>query len=147
LAQIIQEVEGKRWADRTVLVGDFNMNPFDAGVVSAHALHAVMTKDVARRGSREVRGEEYPFFYNPMWGCFGDRTAGPPGSFYLGASKPVNYFWNVYDQVLLRPGLMDSLRELAVLDSDGVESLLTASGLPQTSSGSDHLPLFFQLDT
>ena len=90
--------------------------------------------------------EEHPFFYNPMWGCFGDRTPGPPGSFYLGTSKPVNYFWNIYDQVLLRPGLVDALRDLAILDTDGSESLLTKAGLPQTSGGSDHLPLFFQLN-
>ncbi|HYT94005.1 MAG TPA: endonuclease/exonuclease/phosphatase family protein [Gemmataceae bacterium] len=146
LAHTIAQVEGKRWRERTILVGDFNMNPFDPGVVSAHALHGVMTVDVARRRSREVRMEEHPFFYNPMWGCFGDRTPGPPGSFYLGTSKPVNYFWNIYDQVLLRPGLVDALRDLAILDTDGSESLLTKAGLPQTSGGSDHLPLFFQLN-
>jgi hypothetical protein len=146
LARDIIKVEGKRWPDRTVLVGDFNMNPFDAGVVSAHALHAVMTRELAERSTREVKGIPYPFFYNPMWACFGDRTAGPPGSFYLGTSKPVNYFWNVYDQVLLRPGLVPSLREVRILDTDGVESLLSGSGLPDKSRASDHLPLLFQLE-
>jgi hypothetical protein len=74
LARDIAKVEGKRWRDRTVLVGDLNMNPFDAGVVSAHALHAVMTKDLAERGTREVRGTEYPFFYNPgLWRRFYEK--------------------------------------------------------------------------
>jgi len=122
------------------------MNPFDPAVVSAHGLHGMMTKTVARRGSREVQMKAYPFFYNPMWGRFGDRTHGPPGTFYLGASKPVNYYWNIYDQILLRPGLMESLREVTILDTDGSESLLTPSGLPHTGTGSDHLPLLFRMD-
>jgi hypothetical protein len=146
LAWDIRKVEGKRWADRTILVGDLNMNPFDPGVVIAHGLHGMMTKTVARRGSREVQRTAYPFFYNPMWGCFGDRTDGPPGTFYLGTSKPVNYFWNIYDQVLLRPGLMELLREVTILDTDGSESLLTPSGLPHKGTGSDHLPLLFRMD-
>lgn len=41
---------------------------------------------------------------------------------------------------------MDSLRALQILDSDGQTSLLTANGLPDAASGSDHLPLLFQID-
>jgi hypothetical protein len=56
-----------------VLVGDFNMNPFQEGVVAANGLNAVMARRVAaRRRTRVVQEREYPFFYNPMWGHFGD---------------------------------------------------------------------------
>jgi hypothetical protein len=120
------------------------MNPFDPGV--AGALHAVSSRAVARRGGHEIRGQWFPLFYNPMWGCFGDRTEGPPGSYYLHASKPLNYYWNLYDQVLLRPGLMDLLQEVRVLEDDGQTSLLTRHGLPDGSAGSDHLPVLFRLD-
>jgi exonuclease III len=130
---------------RTVLVGDLNMNPFDKGVVAAGGLHAVMTRSTARRGTRTVAARTYPFFYNPMWGFFGDRTEGPPGTHYF-VGKHVSYFWNIYDQVLLRPELMDSLVELKILDSDGCLSLLSADGFPNKTTGSDHLPVLFRLD-
>jgi len=146
LAEQIVVAETKLKSRRTVLVGDFNMNPFDPGMVSAHALHAVMTKALASREQRTVMGPDWPFFSNPMWGCFGDRTSGPPGTYYLRSSKPVNYFWNVYDQVLLRPALMDRLTRLEVLLHDGERSLLTPAGLPDRTAASDHLPIWFALD-
>ncbi len=103
LAREISNAEESLGHRRTVLVGDLNMNPFEAGVASSHALHAVMTRDLASKGSRIVSGREYPFFYNPMWGFFGDRNLGPPGTHYFAGSKPVNFFWNMFDQVLIRP--------------------------------------------
>lgn len=146
LADDVLRVEDDLGHRRTVLVGDLNMNPFDPGVAGAAALHAVMTRDLARRQEREVKGRPYCFFYNPMWGFFGDRTPGPPGTYYLRASKPLNYYWNMYDQLLLRPDLMDLLEDLRVLDTDSHEPLVTAHGLPSKSEGSDHLPLLFRLD-
>ena len=48
------------------------MNPFEHGVVAANGLNAVMARKVAARDTRTVLAHEYPFFYNPMWGHFGD---------------------------------------------------------------------------
>lgn len=146
LAADIGKVEQDTGIFRTILVGDLNMNPFHPGVSGAQALHGVMTKQLAARETREVRGRHYRFFYNPMWGLFGDRTTGPPGTYHFSASKPGNYFWNIYDQVLLRPELMNCLRDLRILDSDGIMPLVTQSGRPKKSTASDHLPIFFQLE-
>ena len=146
LSKEIVRVEDAVGHQRTVVVGDLNMNPFEDGMIGAPALHAVMTRQLARRVQRTVQGKAYRFFYNPMWGYFGDRSPGPPGTYYLRSSKPGNYFWNIYDQVLLRPALMDRLARLEVLQHDGSASLLTRRGLPAETNGSDHLPVFFQLD-
>ena len=80
-----------------------------------------------------------------MWGYFGDRTPGPAGTMYYsgGVATP---FWSIYDQVLLRPELMNQLRDVIVPETDGVNTLLTANGLPDGTNGSDHLPLVFKLD-
>jgi hypothetical protein len=138
----VEDVVGHQ---RTVLVGDLNLNPFDLGLVGAQALNAVMVRDLARAEERTVAGRTYRFFYNPMWGCFGDRTAGPPGTYFYQASSPRNYYWNLFDQVLLRPELMDSLDDLRILDSDGQESFLTGRGRPRSTDISDHLPILFRL--
>ena len=80
LARNIEDKERYYNHRRTILVGDFNMNPFEEGVVGSDGLHGVMTKVTARRGSRTVDGVERPFFYNPMWRFFGERPDGPPGT-------------------------------------------------------------------
>jgi hypothetical protein len=158
LAEKIRDLEQRVGHERTLLVGDLNMNPFEAGLVSAHGLNAVMTREIALRGAREVDGVRYPFFYNPMWGHFGDATHEvhplgteehrPPGTCYYPAREPAWYYWNIFDQVLLRPSLLPFFRnqDLRVLVTDGSTSLLNARGLPDRQSASDHLPLLFRLD-
>jgi hypothetical protein len=148
LAREIRTQEENAGHNRTVLVGDLNMNPFEAGLVSAAGLNAVMTRDLAERRFRTVQSKQYPFFYNPMWNHFGDRHDGPPGTHYYERSEHVCYFWNVFDQVLLRPDLMNrcSTEGVRVLTRAGNMSLLSAEGRPNTRLASDHLPLLFELD-
>ena len=145
-ANDIRRIERKTKITRTILVGDFNMNPFDAGMVAAQSFHGMMTKQLAQKGERKVQRKSYRFFYNPMWRFFGDDADTLSGTYYWQASNPVNHFWNLYDQVLLRPELMHLLRELLILDSDGETSLLTRGGIPDRVIGSDHLPIYFQLE-
>jgi len=130
---------------QTIVIGDFNMNPFESGMVANQAFHAVMSNDVARSIQRKVDSRDYRFFYNPMWGLLGDRTPGPPGTLYYTGSGPVEFFWHTFDQVLVRPGLARLLDQVQVLETDGVETLLTDSGRPSRSSASDHLPIYVRL--
>ena len=76
LARAIIKVEDKIGHSRTVLVGDLNMNPFEAGVTAAGGLHATMSRQIAQRGTRIVRGKSHTFFYNPMWSLLGDESQG-----------------------------------------------------------------------
>lgn len=149
VSEKIRKVELENGTSRTVLVGDLNMNPFEKGVASADGLHAVMTRDIARKGKRKVVRDSYPFFYNLMWGRFGDTTEGPPGTYYRRGSEPTEYFWNTYDQVLVRPDLLDSFddKSVKVLTEFGGTSFLRKSGIPDQSRVSDHLPLLFALTT
>lgn len=65
-SQIVKDLEKKAKHDRTLIVGDFNMNPFEDGVVGAEGLNAAMTRWVAEKVERKIEGVKYPFFYNPM---------------------------------------------------------------------------------
>ncbi len=148
LADFIAGAEDQEGHTRTVLVGDLNMNPFEDGVVGASGLNAVMTKRIASKRIRTVQSGEYRFFYNPMWGRFGDATEGPPGTYYYKSSEHVTLFWNMFDQVLLRPALMGVFRneELKILSTDGKTSFLTANEVPNACVASDHLPILFRLN-
>jgi hypothetical protein len=149
VSEEIRRVEGRLGHSRTLLVGDMNMDPFEEPVVSAAGLHSAMTKSIARKGSREVFGKAYPFFYNPMWGRFGDTTRGPAGTYYwTGRSRSVEYFWHTFDQVLVRPELLDSFQteSLRILEGCGNMSFLRETGIPDAGRVSDHLPMMFDLD-
>ncbi|AGP34359.1 hypothetical protein BE04_41665 [Sorangium cellulosum] len=82
-----------------------------------------------------------------MWSRFGDGSPGPPGTYYRDGGEHITFFWNMYDQVLIRPDLLDAFRpeELEILHADGASSLLTQGGLPDRGRASDHLPVLFRL--
>jgi len=142
----INEVENRFQHSRTMVFGDFNMNPFEDGFVSCEGLHAVQTRLVANKYQRIVQKERYRFFYNPMWNFFGDTTIGPPGTHYYDNSDPINFFWNLFDQVIVRPDLLDRFRDedVSILTSAGEVSLLNDRSVPD-SKISDHLPIIFGL--
>jgi hypothetical protein len=148
IADTIRRLEENAGHNRTVLVGDLNMNPFEAGVVGAKGLHAVMSQAVAKRMARKVKGVSYPFFYNPMWSRMGDGSVGPCGTFYYEGSRHVEHFWHTFDQVLLRPELLDrfDIGRLVVPTKAGKIPLVTSNGRPDKKLASDHLPVVFELD-
>ena len=122
--------------DKTVLVGDFNMNPFETGMVSAEGLNAVMTREVASEVGRRYCDAVHPFFYNPMWSHFGDSTHDahpigkpthqPAGTCYFSARESKSFFWNILDQVMIRPSLIQHFRpeDLKIVVGEGTTSLL-----------------------
>ena len=138
-----QEIIGH---DRTLVIGDFNQNPFDPGMSAATGFHGIMDRRIAQQESRTVSEQAYSYFYNPMWGLFGD-SFGIPGTYYYRRAEQVCYFWNMFDQVLLRPALLpywqtDSIRILTEVQG---QSLLNSNQVPDKRRFSDHLPLLVRL--
>ncbi len=151
-ASDIRDAEREAQNDYTVVVGDLNVNPFDDALLDVRALNAladhrtVKRKDPRRFGRRRV--EEFRLFYNPMWSHFGDAVE-PAGTYYYDKSNlEVDPLWNIFDQVLLRPGLLQRFRNknLKILTTDGLVSFLWEDGRPNGKVYSDHLPIWFQLD-
>jgi endonuclease/exonuclease/phosphatase family metal-dependent hydrolase len=144
----IETVETQIGHQRTIVVGDLNMNPFEHGVVSSEGFHAVMTRRDAAKKSRTVMGEQRHFFYNPMWKHFGDCTDNTPGTCYFPRSTPLSYYWNMFDQVLVRPDLLNAFPDdgLSILTKTGESQLVDKNGRPDSKLSSDHLPILFRLD-
>ncbi len=147
LARAISDVETSEGHHRTILLGDLNMNPFEAGMVGARGgLNAVPSRSIAARDTRTVQSEKYKFFYNPMWNYLGDR-ADIGGTFYFENAEPVCYFWHMYDQVLLRPDLLKGFRpEQVHILSDIRGVSLLEKGRPDKQMASDHLPVMLELN-
>jgi hypothetical protein len=142
----LAKLEDIRNHRRTVLVGDFNMNPYDPGMTHVEGFHGLMTEKLASVADRRYRKGLYRRFYNPMWGFFGDRTTGPAGTHYWWSGAPHSTHWAMFDQVLIRPSLIGALSSLEILAHDGAHSLLESRGYPNKSHLSDHLPILFVLN-
>ena len=141
----IRQEEDNAKHSRTIVVGDFNMNPFSRGLTSANGFNAVMTLKVAHQGERTVAGRNHPFFFNPMWGHFNDGSARPGGTFYYTPSGYESLYWHMMDQVLIRPELISLFEasSLRILDVYSGGSLMNKSGRPEIS---DHLPIIFRMN-
>ena len=143
----ILDYEQRVGHDRTVLVGDFNMNPFESGMINVDGFHSTSSRSVASRVTRTVHGQEFKFFYNPMWNLLGDDEA-PPGSYYHTSPSPTGTHWHLLDQVMVRPSVLGALPQghVRILTRVGGYDLLRADGRIDTTVGSDHLPLWFELN-
>lgn len=147
LARDIALIEKKNNSENTILIGDFNMNPFEDGMVAANGLNAIQDLDYTEhRNNRKIDGISYKYFYNPMWNFFGDKKE-PYGTHYCRVSGHISQEWNIYDQVLFRPSLKK------FIERDGIEivselkddKLTKAFGRPDEKKYSDHLPIVLKL--
>jgi len=115
---------------------------------SSEGLHAIMDRLIVEGRSRVVKQTESHFFYNPMWSHFGDFPTSPSGTYFFNNSGHVlNYYWNIFDQVLIRPELLPYFEhdDLLILTNAGEHSLLDTNGRP-SKDYSDHLPILFNLN-
>ncbi len=139
----IEQAEAILDNKRTIIMGDFNMNPFERPMVGALGLHALSCRQVTSRKHRVIKRQTYSMFYNPMWNMLGDYNK-PQGTYYYSCAKQVNYFWNTFDQVLVRPELMTEIdiNEIKIINEIDGKKLGNNNGRPKVS---DHFPLYFRL--
>lgn len=129
----------------SILLGDFNEDPYDVGCVSANHFHGLPCRDDAIREKRVVQGNTFFMFYNPMWNLYGDFTS-PPGTYYHTTSIAVTPFWHMFDQVMIRPSLIEKFipNSFEIVTHAGVIPLLDQSSHPDKKY-SDHLPIIFEI--
>jgi exonuclease III len=140
LADDMRFVQQEHKIAKLVMLGDFNVNPFDRGMNIAPGLNAMMTRQCVVNKTRRFQGKDYDFYYNPMWGLLGDLHDGPAGTIY-DTSNQGPYGWNMLDQVIVHHALVESFESVQILTGAGSTSLVTPSGRPSTAVASDHLPL------
>ena len=145
LIKDLENEENKFNIRNSVIVGDFNSNPFERPLVAANTAHALSSRNVANKIKRIVDEQEYKMFYNPMWNLFGDENS-PPGTYYYSNSKQVSYFWNMFDQVIIRPQLINNFdfSKLHILTKADDISLINKNKVPDKKI-SDHLPILFSI--
>ena len=141
----ILNLEEEMCTKNTIIVGDFNVNPYDKSCVSARYFHGIPIYKEAIRESRTIAGKEFYMFYNPMWNFLGDFHE-PYGTYYHSSSDTINPYWNVYDQVIIRPALRKQFVDssLKIITETARTSLLDRNKHPDHNI-SDHLPITFEI--
>lgn len=147
----IEDYEKNVSGDRnTIVCGDFNMLPYNHGVMGVRHLNAVMSMNIARNNYHRVHGKDYPYFYNPMWSLMGDYGNGEiPGTYYhspIGRYDPAH--WSILDQVIYRPEVDSHFDKasLKIVGKGTTFNLLTDEGFINEQDYSDHLPILFTIN-
>lgn len=149
IRDFIEEVENRNDVDEkmSIVCGDFNLNPFETPMIKAKGLHAVMDRRIAEKEKREVEGKKFYYFYNPMWGFYGDNGKGGTicGTYFLNQSKHIELFWHLLDQVIIRPKLIEYFDDsgLKIITQIDNKQLLKNDGKIDQTKFSDHLPFKF----
>ncbi len=136
-------VKMQRKTNKLILLGDFNMNPYDKAMNLAAGLNAMMTKSCVKNGLRRHIDQDYDFYYNPMWSLFGDNTDGPAGTVY-DTSNQGPYGWSMLDQVLISHSIVNLFQDVRILTEAGPQLLMDAKGRPNPIA-SDHFPILVNL--
>ena len=143
LRRDLEEVEAREGNHKSILMGDFNLDPFDRSFTSSEGLSSVSSLRLARRKEvRRVANEKRRVLYNPMWSHLGDRPTEPEGT-YFRSTGVMGYGWRMFDQVLFCPSVIDMFHEFEVeiLKTAGNNDLVNDLGRPDSKSASDHLPI------
>lgn len=80
-----------------------------------------------------------------MWNLLGDFQY-PPGTYYYKSSQEKTEFWNIFDQVMIRPQLRNRFVDtsLKIITETETTSLVDKNRHPSKKI-SDHLPIVFEV--
>lgn len=137
---------------RERIVGDFNMNPFDLGMLEPMGFHAIGNQDFVKH-DRVVQYSPEPMFYNPCWSLLGDQQASKGlrrtgGSHFYGRATSRHLYWHLLDQVLVSEALLTDFvhEDLEIVQIPAIiAEQIKPAKKGQTDAFSDHLPLTFSI--
>ena len=138
---VIQRFEREQRQKNTIIIGDFNMNPFDPGMVSASAFNAVCSPEIALKQSRRFQGDNYDYFFNPAWKNYAGIGDEIYGTYYYHAYGMDEFLWNNFDQVLVRPSILRQYNPKFSVMHD----ILGFDLRTRNNEVSDHYPILLEL--
>ncbi len=142
----IIDAECRMGHNNTVIIGDFNFNPYETAMLGTNGINAAPHASIAQKEYRQFDGKKYELFYNPCWSLLGDNSK-PEDTYYHATAHSVQPYWHVLDQVVMRPQMIrcfDS-SSLRIIEKTSHHAFLNRKGLPDTRCYSDHLPICFSI--
>lgn len=141
LVRYIEQTEESFRCQNTIVVGDFNANPYDEELLSKSAFNSVLFKEIIDKNEfSNPKSKKRKRFYNPILHYISEDTK-MYGSFYY--EKHTTPYWYCLDQVLVRKKLANSIKHVEYLKRIDAMDLLK-NAIPDNKI-SDHLPLLVKL--
>lgn len=144
LGEEVRFVISEKRNDKMILLGDFNMNPYDRAMNLASGYNAMSTKACTNAKKRMHLEDKYDFYYNPMWGLLGDSSAGPAGTVF-DTSNQGQYGWSTFDQVLFHHSTLEYYDQVKIISETETINLANSKGHPNSNEYSDHFPILISL--
>lgn len=142
LSEYVNQLEAKMGHTNTILIGDFNANPFANEMILKDGLNAVLFKElIINNEFSTVDNQTYRRFYNPMVHFISENQTNYGSIYFSGSINDL--YWNSFDQVLVRKTLVHLLDDVKYLKQVKGQSLLV--GFKPSSTISDHLPLIVRI--
>lgn len=134
---------GKSSNTNIILIGDFNVNPFEKPMVNYDGLAA--TNSVNFNSKRTFRGKQKEVYYNPTWKLYAKTYF--PGSFYR--KRPSNSSFDVIEHHFLDQVVLSEkfLKKIKVDHIDLIEETKNYTIFDSSSYNinySDHLPIKYE---
>jgi len=134
-----EKYEGKN----TLVVGDFNDNPFSETLTGWNGFNTVYFKSSVEKGYRKLHEQQQDIFYNPMLHVLrdsDDEHIAKGTCFFKN-----RYDWDFYDQVLMKFPLVDKfdLEKLRIVSSFNDGNLVQQHRMNPKIS--DHAPIYFEI--
>lgn len=125
-----------------IIIGDFNVEPYDEILRTPNLFNAVYFKEViSRKKYRTWQRRRYEYLYSPML-CNYSEDGPQYGSFYC-INLDLETYWHCLDQVLVTSGLADAIKSVSHLRS--ISDIGLISKVAPDKQISDHLPLSVRL--
>lgn len=138
----IEQTERLFKCNNTIVIGDFNANPYDEELLSKYAFNAVLFKTIIDKSEfTNPTTLKQKRFYNPILHYISEDTK-MYGSFYYEQNTGTPY-WHCLDQVLIRKNLINFLKHVEYLKTINGRDLLI--NMIPNKKISDHLPLLVNL--
>lgn len=149
VSQVLRKIEEgifNKSEYKSIIVGDFNLQPYSHGIASVHGFNATMSIPKAKKLFRKIAGEPKLFYFNPTWKLMGDNK-NAQGTYYNNIDQQdKSIFWYTFDELLIRPYFIDRFNwdyfEI-VERTKGYEFL--RNEVIDKARYSDHLPIKFEI--
>ncbi|MBK9161156.1 MAG: endonuclease/exonuclease/phosphatase family protein [Nitrosomonadales bacterium] len=135
----LQEEERTHGVIDSLIIGDFNVDPFEMPMISFSGLSATNSRDCFSKDVVTRADESKRLFYNPMWSLYSLHAERPGSHKYRRLGEDV-ISWHFLDQVIIRPSLIDKFdfNALKLISNTTNYSFANRNGKPSLS---DHLPI------
>lgn len=139
-------------SNRLFIVGDFNMNPFDYGMVEPLGFFAHNNRELITTETQIKHGRNNIIYYNPSWTLLGDfvnkadykENNRSGGSFFYKEKKSRCLYWHLIDQIIMRKPLIDEFisEDLEIIEEEAIKEEIKKDKIKGVNK-IDHFPLKF----